>query len=66
MAINLAPASNYDPTTWALGYQDRQFGLSGPSEQETASILNALHSPPEAMITATEVVPNTNHNEPTQ
>lgn len=36
----------YAALTWHLGYQDRQFGVAGPS------VLSALDSPPQAMIDA--------------
>lgn len=38
----------YNPETWSLGYQGRQFGVAGPSVYE------ALANPPEAMTTAVE------------
>lgn len=40
------PPPAFDPDTWALGYQARQFGVSGPSVAE------ALADPPDAMVTA--------------
>ena len=53
-----APVSNphavsnpYNPNVWALGYQQRQFGVAGPS------VLNALAEPPAAMVNAALVVP---------
>jgi hypothetical protein len=53
-----APVSNpqalgnpYNPAVWAAGYQQRQFGVAGPS------VLNALADPPDAMLNAALVVP---------
>lgn len=55
-----------DPDAWKLGYQTRQFGVSGPSQQETGSAYNAMANPPTSMTTALAVVPDTTHHEPTE
>jgi hypothetical protein len=57
---------DYNPATWALGYQVRQFGLgqdplpSGLTHNSTegvpASIYAALANPPTTMTTAIELV----------
>lgn len=40
------PPPAFNPVTWALGYQSRQFGVAGPSVAE------ALAAPPANMTTA--------------
>jgi hypothetical protein len=40
------PLPAFNPVTWALGYQARQFGVAGPSVAE------ALADPPANMTTA--------------
>lgn len=50
MAVEYAgpgtPPPAYNPASWALGYQSRQFGVAGPSVAE------ALADPPTTMATA--------------
>lgn len=44
------PPPAFNPVTWALGYQSRQFGVAGPS------VLEALATPPDTMTAAAENV----------
>jgi len=56
MTIPLGTDPDYDPANWSLGYQGRQFGLSGTDVATSASVLSGLADPPAAMIAAAEVV----------
>lgn len=55
-----APAGNpdYNPDTWKLGYQQRQFGqVDDPANLDIAT---ALANPPTSMLTAKAVVEDSN------
>lgn len=43
-----APAGDaaYNPSTWSLGYQMRQFGVAGPD------VIPAMSNPPTSMVNA--------------
>lgn len=49
---------DYDPNTWKLGYQQRQFGA--PGVDNTDDIISGLSNPPTAMLTAKAVVEDSN------
>lgn len=64
MAVSYGMGMNpaYNPATWALGYQTRQFGVAddpfpGGSETPVAypSVYSALANPPASMTTAIEL-----------
>ncbi len=52
MSIELNP--DYDPETWKLGYQNRQFdvGQLPDLEGRPSTALDAMSDPPAAMVTA--------------
>lgn len=63
----------YNPETWSLGYQQRQFGVAadpsptGTGPESPGSIYSALANPPDAMTTAIEmVIPTVPDITPTQ
>jgi len=60
---NLGP--DYDPDSWSLGYQIRQFGVGADVNPLNAEVQNAMANPPDALTTAVAVVPDTTHHEPT-
>jgi hypothetical protein len=64
MATSYGIGSNpaYNPATWSLGYQNRQFGVAAdpvPTGSETPleypSVYSALANPPANMTTAIEL-----------
>lgn len=57
--------SDYNPATWSLGYQVRQFGVGADMNPLNAQVSFAMADPPEAMTTAQAVEPDTTHHEPT-
>lgn len=63
----------YNPETWSLGYQQRQFGRaadpdpSGVGPEIPGSIYSALANPPDSMTTAIELaIPDAPDITPTQ
>lgn len=46
----------YDPDTWKLGYQGRQFGVAGNSVALAASVQSGLANPPAGMVVAATVI----------